>query len=154
MTTFLIGGLWHGGAVTFLVWGFLHGFALVVNRFWRSLGLKMSPFLAWLLTFLFLNTTWVFFRAETWVDAVKVLKAMWGWEGINLEAFEYFPDVGLLGFVIIASAVILLSARGRNSNYYLDNFQFNKTALALFALFFGIGFIRIGSATEFLYFAF
>ena len=154
MTTFLIGGLWHGGAVTFLVWGFLHGFALVVNRFWRSFGLKMSPFLAWLLTFLFLNTTWVFFRAETWVDAVKVLKAMWGWEGVNLEAFEYFPDVGLLGFVIIASAVILLSARGRNSNYYLDNFQFNKTALALFALFFGIGFIRIGSATEFLYFAF
>lgn len=154
MATFIVGGLWHGGAMTFLAWGFLHGIAMIVHRVWRSFGLEMSVFPAWLMTFLFINTTWVFFRAETWADAVKVLMAMWGWEGINLEYFEYFPDVGLLSFIFLVLITTFLAAAGRNSSYYLDHFQYNKTTLLLFAFFFGIGFIKIGGASEFLYFAF
>jgi alginate O-acetyltransferase complex protein AlgI len=154
MATFFIGGLWHGGGMTFLVWGGLHGAAMIAHRFWASLNLKMNACLAWLITFLFINTTWVFFRSETWTDAIKILRAMWGWEGINLTIYEYFPDVGVPLFVFLAIITTFLAAVGRNSNYYLDNFQFNKTTLALFALLFGIGFVNIGSHTEFLYFAF
>ena len=154
VATFFIGGLWHGGTINFLAWGFLHGVAMLVHRFWNSLNLKMNTFLAWLITFLFVNTTWVFFRAETWSHAVKVLRAMWGWEGVNLTIYDYFPDIGLSLFICLASITIFSASVGRNSNYHLDNFQFNKTTLAFFALLFGIGFINIGSHTEFLYFAF
>jgi alginate O-acetyltransferase complex protein AlgI len=154
IATFFIGGLWHGGAMTFLAWGFLHGMAMWMHRFWSSLNLKMNAFLAWAITFLFINTTWVLFRAETWEDAVKVLRAMGGWEGVNLTIYEYFPSIGVQLFIFLVVVTIFLAAIGRNSNYYLDHFQFNKTTLALFALFFGIGFINIGSHTEFLYFAF
>jgi hypothetical protein len=79
---------------------------------------------------------------------------MWGWEVVNLTIFEYFPDIGLRSFICLTIVITFFAAMGRNSNYYLDNFQFNKTTLALFALLFGIGFIRIGGVTEFLYFAF
>jgi alginate O-acetyltransferase complex protein AlgI len=154
MATFLIGGLWHGGSMTFLAWGVLHGAAMWVHRLWGSLKLRMSAFLAWPITFLFINTTWVLFRAETETDAVKVLRAMWGFEGINFSIYEYFPDIGLQWFVCLVVATTLLSTIGRNSSSYLDNFQFNKTTLLLFALIFGIGFANIGSQTEFLYFAF
>jgi D-alanyl-lipoteichoic acid acyltransferase DltB (MBOAT superfamily) len=154
VATFFIGGLWHGGTINFIAWGFLHGVAMLVHRFWDSLNLKMNTFLAWLITFLFVNTTWVFFRAETWSDAVKVLRAMWGWEGVNLTIYDYFPDIGLPLFFCLASVTILSAAVGKNSNYHLDYFQFNKTSLALFTLFFGVGFVNIGSHTEFLYFAF
>ena len=154
MATFLIGGLWHGGSMTFLAWGFCHGFAMWLHRLWGTFNIKMNKFLAWLITFLFINTTWVLFRAETWLDAIKVLQPMWGFDGVNFMIYEYFPDIGLQYFAFLVVATILFSAVGRNSNSHLDSFQFNKATLTLFALLFGIGFANIGSQTEFLYFAF
>ncbi len=76
LLTFLIGGIWHGAGWTFVFWGFLHGIALVIHRIWSSLGFRMHYIIGWFLTFQFINVTWVFFRAETWDDALKVLRGM------------------------------------------------------------------------------
>ncbi len=76
MITFLIGGLWHGAGWTFIFWGFLHGIALVIHRLWGKLGIKMNNILAWFITFNFANIAWVFFRALSWEDAIKVLRGM------------------------------------------------------------------------------
>lgn len=95
LLTFLIGGLWHGAAWTFVFWGFLHGMALVIQRAWRKLNLRLPGVLAWLITFNFVNLAWVFFRAHSWADAIKVLKAMLGLNGVTL------PEslTGILGFL-------------------------------------------------------
>ena len=85
MITFLLGGLWHGAGWTFVFWGFLHGVALSIHRAWSNLGFKMWTWLAWLVTFNFVNITWIFFRAKEWDDAVKVLKAMFN---TNATAFS------------------------------------------------------------------
>lgn len=85
MVTFLIGGLWHGAGLTFVIWGGIHGLALVVNRKWRQAGMRMSTLSGWIITFLFLNVTWVFFRAETISDALRVLKGMIGMNGIAVS---------------------------------------------------------------------
>lgn len=61
LSTFLIGGLWHGAGWTFIVWGALHGIALAIHRLWQSLGFKMNKILAWFITFNFVNITWIFF---------------------------------------------------------------------------------------------
>jgi alginate O-acetyltransferase complex protein AlgI len=74
--TFVIGGLWHGASWMFVIWGALHGLALVIHRGWKSLGMRMPKALAWLTTFLFVNTAWVFFRATTLDDAMRVLRGM------------------------------------------------------------------------------
>ena len=63
MTTFIIGGIWHGAGWTFVFWGLLHGIALVIQRAWNQLGFKMNTILAWFITFNFVNIAWVFFRA-------------------------------------------------------------------------------------------
>ena len=76
MATFLIGGIWHGAGWTFLFWGFLHGIAIVIHRAWNKIGFRLNKFLAWFITFNFINITWVFFRAKEWEDAMKVLKGM------------------------------------------------------------------------------
>lgn len=76
MATFVIGGLWHGAAWTFVFWGFLHGCAISVHRLWTRLGIRLYKPLAWFITFNFVNITWVYFRAESWQDANKVLKGM------------------------------------------------------------------------------
>ena len=74
--TFLLGGIWHGAGWTFVLWGALHGIALMVHRVWQKLGLKMHTLLAWFLTFNFINIAWVFFRAKEYNDALKVLNGM------------------------------------------------------------------------------
>jgi D-alanyl-lipoteichoic acid acyltransferase DltB (MBOAT superfamily) len=86
MVIFLISGFWHGAGWTFIFWGFLHGLAMCINRFWSTLGFKLNKMLAWFITFNFVNFAWVFFRAKSFGDAVKVLKAMCGLNGFALPS--------------------------------------------------------------------
>ena len=55
--------------------------ALVVQRIWSELGFRLNKFVAWFITFNFVNIAWVFFRAKEWDDALKVLKGMFGLGG-------------------------------------------------------------------------
>jgi alginate O-acetyltransferase complex protein AlgI len=93
LATMLIGGLWHGAAWTFVAWGGLHGFYLVLNHGWHSLRqrLEWKPRVGagglWpgrLLTFGVVVLTWVFFRAESFHAARVILEGMAGLNGIAL----------------------------------------------------------------------
>lgn len=94
MLTMLLGGLWHGAGWTFVFWGFLHGFYLVVNHAWAfALGPRLHGHLAkivfyrgacWTLTFLAVSFAWVFFRAETFAGALHMTSAMFGVDGVIL----------------------------------------------------------------------
>ncbi len=88
--TFLIGGIWHGAGWTFVFWGFLHGIGMVIHRFFKELGYSMNKYLAWFITFVFVNITWVFFRAKEWDDAIRLLKGMFGFYGFKLPQINYF----------------------------------------------------------------
>ena len=76
LLVFLLGGIWHGAGWTFVAWGLLHGIAIVVHRIWSSFVLSLPTRFAWFITFNFINVTWVFFRAKTFDDALKVLHGM------------------------------------------------------------------------------
>jgi hypothetical protein len=94
MTVMLIGGFWHGAGWTFVVWGGLHGFYLLVNHAWRNfagmvpawlrLPRVMALPLCWLLTFGAVCVAWVFFRADSVPTALGVVRGMGGLNGINL----------------------------------------------------------------------
>ncbi|MCK5677310.1 MAG: MBOAT family protein, partial [Flavobacteriaceae bacterium] len=142
MATFIIGGIWHGAGWTFVFWGLLHGLALVVHRAWDKLGFKLWTWLAWFITFNFINIAWVFFRAREWDDAIKVLGSMFGlaknedfsfslkfidtismW--INYPLYDLLPytnkkinidEISLI-YCLIAIFVVLVM---KNSNYYLN----------------------------------
>ncbi len=75
MLTMLLGGLWHGAAWTFLVWGGIHGTALSAERWVRErFGTPRVPaWLAWLVTFHVVCLAWVFFRAPDLSIAFEVL---------------------------------------------------------------------------------
>ena len=80
MITMMLGGLWHGASWNYLLWGTLHGLALVVHKLWtthcgqaleRWQGLSVarartSIFAAWLLTQFFVVLCWVPFRCKEW----------------------------------------------------------------------------------------
>ena len=83
--TMLIGGLWHGAAWTFVIWGGMQGLGLAVNRWWenRRRQQKRRPRQQWwiraacvLATFHFVCLTWVFFRAAGLQQAWDVLSRL------------------------------------------------------------------------------
>ena len=146
---FLIGGFWHGAAWTFVVWGALHGFAIVIHRCWQKLNFKLNKIIAWIITFNFVNFTWIFFRAKSFEDAMKVIRGMFFGEfKIDVNYLEMF-------FIVLAFLVVLLF---KNSMQIAFDKKFKFTIWQIFAtsffLFISILAIRLNNASEFLYFRF
>ena len=76
IATMLLGGLWHGAAWTYVIWGGLHGIALAFNKIW---SLKVSPLnntftkiVSVVVTFHFVTLCWIFFRAESFSKALLI----------------------------------------------------------------------------------
>src|SRR5438874_1433008 len=93
MVTMLLGGLWHGAAWNFFIWGGLHGLYLCINHLWRGWrGEPKNPALpakalGWVITFFAVVIAWVFFRARTAVGAWQMLGSLFGFEaGISAYA--------------------------------------------------------------------
>ncbi len=76
--TFLLGGLWHGAGWTFVIWGAIHGAALVIHRVFCYAGLWLPRPLSWLLTFTLVHFAWVFFRADSLSQAFDIISTMVG----------------------------------------------------------------------------
>ncbi len=89
--TMLLGGLWHGAAWTFVLWGALHGLYLMVNHAWASMRARLGwsreattswgRALAWTLTFIAVVFAWVFFRAHSFEEALLISRGMLGMNG-------------------------------------------------------------------------
>ena len=123
MTTFILGGIWHGAGWTFVFWGFLHGMALVIQKVWNQLGLRMNTVLAWFITFNFVNIAWIFFRAKEWSDAIKVLSSMFNLNNIILaekftETLSFLSEYG----VIFASVTEHIGDSSKVLNWLLGGF--------------------------------
>jgi D-alanyl-lipoteichoic acid acyltransferase DltB (MBOAT superfamily) len=171
LMTFILGGLWHGAGWTFIFWGVLHGVFLIIHRIWNKLGFKLWTWLAWFITFNFINIAWVFFRAKDWNDAIKILGSMFSSDGFILSAhleknFSFLREYGIefgryyegingddpTALWILAGFIIVLFLK--NSIEYIDNFKPNyKTALVSGIAFVG-GVLSLNKVSEFLYFNF
>jgi alginate O-acetyltransferase complex protein AlgI len=94
MATMLLGGLWHGAGWTFVLWGGLHGFYLVINHALRHLqpiaAHSASP--AWrtwskrVVVLIAVTVAWVLFRSESLGSALAMLGGMAGAHGLGTPA--------------------------------------------------------------------
>lgn len=130
--TFILGGIWHGASWMFVIWGSLHGVAVVIHRIWGDLGLKMPRVFAWIITFIFVNVAWIFFRAKSLTDASRIIDGMTdlsslfnlqyhdvptnklSWGGVFFENYFSWLPVGIQAnivpvFLILGSILILKS---------------------------------------------
>ena len=92
--TMLLGGLWHGAGWNFILWGALHGAALVLHKLWshalpeNSLPRRVSGFLGPVLTFSFVCLCWIFFRATDFESARTAALAFVGLGAAGLPGLE------------------------------------------------------------------
>lgn len=169
-SVFFIGGIWHGASWMFVIWGALHGIAIVIHRIWKDLGLRMWGWLGWFITFNFINMAWVFFRAKDWSMAHNVLSGMIGLNGIVL------PDtlasrLGFLEKYSIEFGLILTQIGGpskyaamllflglilyiKNSNQMASEFVGSLKNKIFISLLLFVGITLLARHSEFLYFRF
>ena len=111
--TMLLGGLWHGASWNFVVWGGLHGVALAVHKLWIGMrgdrpirGGLLRDLLSWLVTFVFVLVTWVFFRAADFTTAWAYLRKMafighWGIEWYYVQAMVVLMIAAALHVAVV-----------------------------------------------------
>ncbi|WP_269523944.1 MBOAT family O-acyltransferase [Coraliomargarita parva] len=159
-TTFCIGGLWHGASWTFVIWGALHGGACMLHRLWMKLGLKIPKLMAWALTFLFINLTWVFFRADSLEQAWSVIKAMSFFDEEFMAHLKNLSDYRLLGGVPFDDLCVWigifsgLAFLGQNSCRVRSWPIPERMRFIVLVLLFLLGAPQLNQISEFLYFNF
>lgn len=181
MVTMLLGGLWHGGGWTFIIWGGMHGLFLSINHGWNYYSKKlfgarggMPCFIARFITFFAVVIAWVMFRAESVDGALNMYVGMSGYNGVSFHTLfhkEVFPKPK--EGVLLLSAMFLLTMYAPNSIEFFINERpvLSKNSLLVTkksklvwkpcilygfigAIIFVISVLSIPSGGEFLYFNF
>lgn len=175
MVTFALGGLWHGANWMFVIWGVLHGSALIIHRLWRKMGMRMPKAMAWLITFLFVNFAWVFFRATNIDDATRILSGMvsigsitdktnvfiptdnLAWGGWLIDILHNFIPYALASQAMIYLAIIIgFIIIGQKNSLEISTGSYTRSRTVYGALSFTIATYCMMAATStvFLYFNF
>ena len=160
----VLGGIWHGANWTFIIWGMIHGFALIIGHWlhdklkFKSLFLqKGSNCLGFIFTNLIVLVAWVPFRAESLEGAVNFYTNMlslnngyiFSLENTGLlpqELFIFLPIALIIVFFPINSSSIILFGR-KNPTF--------RNLLALFSGFmFMLSVTSLSGADDFVYFQF
>ncbi len=179
-----ISGVWHGAGFGFVIWGILHGLAMLIHRIYmfilESFGNKSRQnadkidkeyrfrdtrfykILCWFITFNFINITWVFFRAENVEGALNLLKGMFGivWVELpyNARLIPHFLNAiqGRNDTIIYLVLAFILCLSCRNSTEYTQSFKANKLSfiITMFALYIPIIMLGLKPYEPFLYFNF
>jgi D-alanyl-lipoteichoic acid acyltransferase DltB (MBOAT superfamily) len=168
LITMIIGGIWHGAGLTFVLWGALHGLYLIINHFWnkvfprerthKSLLLKIFNTT---LTFLCITWAWVPFRSANTEVTYAIWFGLLGFNGLesNLNISDYKH---ILQIIVGLSIVWLLPNLNQyNTKSVIEDQKMNftflkfdlKTAILVGLLFF-TSILSLNSTSEFLYFQF
>ena len=157
LTTFLVSGVWHGAGWTFIIWGFLHGIGVVINRMWKKTGYVLPKILAILITFFFVNILWVLFRADNIEQAHMIIQSMFDNFDLTLSPkfrnrlWSIFPQRVNFALLIMA---ILLSFFGPTAYQYMTEKKYYTAKLIITIILFILCIFLLSRISTFLYFNF
>lgn len=170
LIVFLLSGLWHGANWTFLVWGFLHGLAMVFERV-TDRKIEKLPFVGWIFTFLFVNAAWVIFRADSLADAVLFFRRIFvpGTGGVESSLVAVMNELvevrilcrlGLQGVVdrlpgaalfFIVFVALFRAIFTKNGQERAERFCYKKSQMAVTVLFLAWSIVSLSGVSVFLY---
>lgn len=151
----LLGGLWHGASWNFVLWGLLHGLALVIHKLYFNHVLKKQEInhwlykaAAWALTFIFVCVTWVFFRSQSFEHSLLVLRKMFLIDTGGLMWF--YPYLGFVLVLVLAGHMVGV----RLKTYPSVNLTTFRGLFILFFVLLALLLLMPTASTPFIYFQF
>lgn len=163
MITFLVSGLWHGAAWTFVLWGALHGLFNALERvFAKPIG-KLPHWLRVGCTLLIVNALWVLFRADSFQAAGVVYRGMVDFANPGLLQVALLANDGFVGIpavlntayvIALLAALLFVCLRAKNSRQMLESFTCRKGTLWAAAILFCVALVHLSRESVFIYFNF
>lgn len=155
MITFIVSGLWHGAAYTFLIWGGLHGFLQVIEKILIRIGLmssKPSPnrlkhFVSVIIVFILATIAWIYFRADTVSTANLAVYKIFTNAGMPFIAPVVFLFGGISLLIVLVHDYLGEHKKVIVSNTYIKTVLY--ALMVVFVLLFGVL-----DGGQFIYFAF
>jgi len=150
--TMVIGGLWHGAAWTFVIWGALHGLGLVIVRLWQTKTGTAKATGAWryvsiFATFHFVCFAWIFFRASSFDNAMLILSRI---GSLSVSMVNVSAPLGLiLGIGILAHYIPKTWYDFSLRVFVKAPFYAQAAALAMLVI--GLQYVAQAGATPFIY---
>ncbi len=126
MLVMLIGGLWHGAAVRFIIWGGLHGLGLAIHKLWLNYfpsnknENKINTFIASFLTFHFVLFAWIFFRADSMRSVSAMLNQITQHFNWNMVAQIIISYKNVFSLIVLAFIIHWLPVNIKD--FYKNNF--------------------------------
>lgn len=161
LATFLVSGIWHGAAWTYIIWGALHGILEIIERLLLKCKLKIHGFAGRVYTVLSVTLLWIFFRAPSATSALKILKAMFSLPGLDItsigklcenDIFGRFPQaLGALMIICVIAVLFYVVFKCKNSMQLTEEMKPSaKTALAVMLLI-TVAFMHFSRVSSFIY---
>lgn len=118
LITMLLGGLWHGAHLRFIIWGGIHGIALVIHKLWKRLMKYFNPnykqlhkhsrignFVSVFFTFHVVTFAWIFFRAQNMHKAKQMINQIFTKFNFDLipqivASYQEIFAIILMGFIL------------------------------------------------------
>ena len=126
LITFLVSGIWHGAAWTFIIWGILHGLILVAEKAlgWTDYkgGHPLVRALRILATFLIVCLAWVFFRSPDLSTAVSYLGRIFTSVGVPAVS-----EMGGAVLLILLTALSIMVFKELREEFFPERFRFLDT---------------------------
>ena len=163
LIVFLVSGIWHGAGWTFLVWGLLHGVANGLCRLFSKQIEKIPGWICWPINFLYLNLTWIVFRAESLEQARLLLGRVFsGGFSISAELAESLLQPTLISlpaqvvpflWVILGytAAALIVPVFAPNSNEIVDRRKTGVWSLLWTYVLFIVSMLSVSGVSTFLY---
>ncbi|MBN1577729.1 MAG: MBOAT family protein [Chitinispirillaceae bacterium] len=158
MAVFLLSGLWHGANWTFVIWGTLHGFFLIIEKQLSLLLVKVVPVngsdaivrvLRTATTFAAVTAAWIFFRAETFEKALVILGKL-----VHISPFDRI-DLKLNAAELLFSVLLILFLVIKESGSVKVNIRPNRIFIPVIVLIACICyFFGVFNQKQFIYFQF
>lgn len=152
--TMLLGGLWHGAGINFVLWGIFHGVVLIIERLtgyarWTEKVSSFRPF-AILITFHLVMFSWILFRAHDWLTFTGIVDSL---RSLTVAS----PNVDWK--IVAAVGIPYLWQFSAEKFHFLLHFLFHNLpapaqAIAVYIVFICVYRIHIAEAKAFIYFQF
>jgi len=155
MITMLLGGLWHGASWNFVVWGGIHGIGLAIHKIFMKLrttkkrGNVVMTIFSMMVTYVFVITCWVFFRAQNFDMAITVLRKMY---------FDFSPAIEWIYTPILFIIPIVIAShifgQFNREKYPVVDIQKPVNQYIVLFIIFGLFFLAPTNPAPFIYFQF
>ncbi len=164
--TFLVSGLWHGASWNFIIWGGVHGLAQVVEKAFIPQKNIRKYSLAWafrvLIVFIFCSFAWIFFRANSFRDAMYIISHLF--DGISsplhyIRLGFYNMDIDIYALIpLILTIFVLMLYDFLSTKFNIIERISAKPVAIRYAFYFGILTLiilfRASGEASFVYFQF